>query len=109
MITLGNTLPGEVKLFRLLQLNPGLTIRAFCLAGADHYHRFHPETDSPDTIQRLEEGILRGHDGLNGKRHHISVLFLDRGNCEQGSETFLDVQGLFLQPSSISRIERIAP
>ncbi len=91
-ITLGNDFPGEENVFRLLQLNAGQRIHAFYLVGSDHYQRFHPQTGSPDTIQRLEEGIRNRIHGFSKRLHRISVLFLDRGLPKLHVETFLNIE-----------------
>src|SRR5271157_1713092 len=47
-ISLESSLPGEVNVFRLLQLNAQQSIQAFYLAGTDHCRRFDPVTGEPD-------------------------------------------------------------
>jgi nicotinic acid mononucleotide adenylyltransferase len=91
-IAIDNCLPGEVNLFRLLQLNSAQRIHAFYLAGSDHYQRFHPQTGDPDTIQRLEDGIRHKIYDFCERRHRISVIFLDRGLPEPEVDTFLDIK-----------------
>ena len=101
-ISLESSLPGEVNVFRLLQLNAGQRIQAFYLAGTDHCRRFNPETTEPDTIQRLEDGVRTKLYGFDERRHHLSVIFLDRGDPVPPVDTFLDVLRIDRLPLGMS-------
>ena len=91
-IAFGTATSGEENLFRILQMNPGQAIHAFYIAGGDHYHRFHPATGCPDTIQKLEEGMTSKLHGFNGHVHRVSPVFLSRAGEEAEIPTFLDVR-----------------
>jgi nicotinic acid mononucleotide adenylyltransferase len=91
-IALDNSLPGEVNVFKLLQLNAAQRIHAFYLVGSDHFQRFDPETGTPDTIQRLEEGIENELHGFSGYCHKISLIFLDRGLPKPEVKTSLEIE-----------------
>lgn len=84
--------PGEANLFRLLDLNSDRPVHAFYLVGSDHYHRRHPGTNTPDTIQLLEDAIQERRDELEERKHEVSVAFLDRGPWCTRVETDLDVR-----------------
>jgi len=101
-ISLESSLPGEVNVFRLLQLNSQSRIQAFYLAGTDHYHRVDPVTGEPDTIQRLEDGIRGRLFGFDERRHELSVIFLDRGGPRHPVDTFLDVHWIDRLPLRMS-------
>ena len=102
-IALGEAASGEENLFNILGMNPHQRIHAFYLAGGDHYHRYHPETGKPDTIQKLEEGIARGLHGYDSLLHRVTAVFLERGRLSEEIPTSLDVRwmpGLSVQTSS---------
>ncbi len=102
-IARGTTSAGEENLFKILGMNPGQAIHAFYIAGSDHYHRFHPVTGRPDTIQKLEEGMTSNLYGFGGQLHRVSAVFLHREGKEKHIPTFLDVrcmEGLPVQTSS---------
>ena len=101
-ISLESSLPGEVSVFRLLQLNSRSRIQAFYLAGTDHYQRFDRVTGEPDTIQRLEDGIRGRLFGFDGRRHELSAIFLDRGGPLHPVDTFLDVHWIDQLPLRMS-------
>jgi nicotinic acid mononucleotide adenylyltransferase len=101
-ISLESSLPGEVSVFQLLQLNAGRKIQAFYLAGTDHCRRFNPDTGAPDTLQRLEDGVRRKLYGFDERRHSLSVIFLDRGHPHQAADTFLDVKWIDRLPLHMS-------
>ena len=101
-ISLESSLPGEVNVFRLLQFNSRLRIQAFYLAGTDHYRRVDRATGEPDTIQRLEDGIRGRLFGFDGRRHQLSVIFLDRGGPLLPVDTFLDVHWIDQLPLRMS-------
>jgi len=83
---------GEENLFRILSMNARRRIHAFYIAGGDHYHRWDPSTGTPDTIQKLEDGIARLAETDAGSRHSVSVVFLKRGETRDQVETSLDVR-----------------
>jgi hypothetical protein len=91
-IAVDSSQPGETSLFRLLELNADRPVHAFYLAGSDHYHRRHPRTGTPDTIQLLEDGIWERRAVLRDRIHSVSVAFLDRGSPYTPVETYLDVR-----------------
>jgi len=102
-IALGEAASGEENLFSILGMNPHQRIHAFYLAGGDHYHRYHPGTGQPDTIQKLEEGIACGLHGYDSLLHRVTAVFLERGRPEGEIPTSLDVRwvtGLSVQTSS---------
>jgi len=101
-ISLESSLPGEVNVFRLLQLNSQSKIHAFYIAGTDHYQRTDPVTGEPDTIQRLEEGIRGRLFGFDERKHALSVIFLDRGGPLHPVDTFLDVHWIDQLPLRMS-------
>ena len=101
-ITVESSLPGEVNVFRLLQLNSGLKIEAFYIAGTDHCRRFDPVTGEPDTLQRLEDGIRSKLYGFDERRRSLSVIFLDRGGPARPADTFLKVQMIDRLPLHMS-------
>ncbi len=90
-IACGDSRPGEEWFFELLALNPRQPIDAYYIAGGDHFHRLQPRTGSPDTIERLERGILERADGLDIRMQKLSVVFLERGEPKEDVMTFLDV------------------
>jgi len=101
-ISLESSLPGEVNVFRLLQLNAPQSIQAFYLAGTDHCRRFNPVTGEPDTLQRLEDGVRGKLYGFDAHRHSLSVVFLDRGGPVHMADTFLDVHRIDHLPMNMS-------
>jgi hypothetical protein len=88
----GTDFCGEENLFRLLAEFPDRPIHAFYIAGSDHYQRTRPETGSPDTIARLEDGITRRLHGFDPSRFTVSLVFLQRGERRANVPTWLDVQ-----------------
>jgi hypothetical protein len=74
-IALGTPTSGEENLFSILRMNPAQAIHAFYIAGGDHYYRFHPVTGSPDTIQKLEDGMSSKLFGFDGQLHRVSAVF----------------------------------
>ena len=101
-IAAGNNVDGESNLFRLLSLNPEQRIEAFYIAGGDHCHRVNPKNNMPDTIQKMENNIMnicyRGNDNL----HHVSAVFIERGESERQVDTFLPVYFLPAMPFEAS-------
>ncbi len=99
----GTSICGEDNLFRLLAGFSSRRVHAFYIAGSDHYHRFRPGTESPDTIVKLEEGITRGLLGREAELRRVSVAFLQRGRRAGVEPTWLDVRwvpGLPVETSS---------
>ena len=102
-LALDNTLDGETNIFRILQLNPGQKVDAFFIAGSDHYHRYHPETGGPDTIQKLENGVLGKLFGFDEAMSSISAIFLGRGEQSLiGVDTFLNTEAVLRMPLDAS-------
>jgi nicotinic acid mononucleotide adenylyltransferase len=99
----GTSVCGEENFFRLLDDFHARRTHGFYIAGSDHYHRFRPGTEHPDTIVRLEEGITRGLLDRQPGRRRVSVVFLQRGRRAGPEETWLDVRwvpGLPVETSS---------
>jgi nicotinic acid mononucleotide adenylyltransferase len=96
---------GEDNLFRILSMNPAQPIHAFYIAGGDHYHRFHPVTGNPDTIQKLEEGMSARLSGTDRHWHRVSAVFLDREDEDTEISTFLDVHRVPRLPVQTSSTE----
>jgi hypothetical protein len=101
-IALGSTVPGEINVFRIMTSNGTLPLHAFYLAGSDHFHRFAPQTGDPDTIQRLEEGVRGRILGFDPRLHRLSAVFLDRGDCSESVESFLDIRWIAQLPLKAS-------
>jgi nicotinic acid mononucleotide adenylyltransferase len=91
-IARGTIVSGEENLFKILGLNPTQAIHAFYIAGGDHYHRIDPASRLPDTIQKLEDGIISRLHGFNERLHRVSAVFLDRKSEERDIPTLLDVR-----------------
>jgi nicotinic acid mononucleotide adenylyltransferase len=104
-IALGTTASGEENLFKILGMNPTQAIHAFYIAGGDHYHRIHPGTGRPDTIQKLEEGKTAKLHGFDEHLHHLSAVFLHREDEEADIPTFLDVLSVGKLPVQTSSTE----
>jgi nicotinic acid mononucleotide adenylyltransferase len=104
-IARGTSTAGEDNLFRILGMNPAQPIHAFYIAGGDHYHRFHPVTGSPDTIQKLEEGVSARLSGRDSHWHRVSAVFLHREDAEREVATFLDVHSVGRLPVQTSSTE----
>jgi nicotinic acid mononucleotide adenylyltransferase len=82
---------GETNIFKILALNPLQKIKAYYIAGSDHYQRINPATGFPDTIQKLENNITNRLFDFNEKLHGISAIFIKRGPLKKSVRTFLDV------------------
>ena len=94
-IALDNALDGETNVFRILQLNPKQRVDAFYIAGTDHYHRSHPATGKPDTIQKLESGVQEKIFGYDERMSSISAIFLGRGErATNDIDTFLNIESV---------------
>jgi hypothetical protein len=80
---------GESSVFHILDLNPTTRIDAFFLAGAKKCRRRNSITGEPETIEKLENGVLRriyARRNNDGEMHSLSLLFL------QGQEGFVAPQ-----------------
>ncbi len=93
-IALGTTKTGEENFFRILGMNHSQAIHGFYITGGDHYHRLHPVTGKPDTIQKLEDALTSNMHGFDVRAHRISAVFLRREGEEVEIPTFLDVHRL---------------
>ena len=101
-IALGTATSGEENLFKILGMNACRTVHAFYIAGGDHYHRFHPVTGSPETIQKLEDGISSEAHGFDKQLHRVSAIFLQREDEGRDIPTFLDVHRIEKLPVQTS-------
>jgi len=102
-IALGGSRSGEENLFRILGMNPRQPIHAFYIAGSDHYRRYRPMTENPDTIQKLEDGIAREGRGAADRGHRVSAVFLERERVVEQIPASLEVlwvRGLPVRTSS---------
>lgn len=70
-------LDGETGLFRLLELNRHQLLHAFYLAGNEHWYRFDPTTEEPDTIEKLERNVADRVFDYNARMHRISMAFFE--------------------------------
>ena len=105
-IARGTDLCGEKNVVRLLNLNPDQNIKAFYIAGTDHYRRFDGQGE-PDTIQKLEAGMSLMGTARSGN-HEISALFLPREKTflvHNVIDTFLKVHILPAVPIRCSSTE----
>ena len=89
-------------MFRIMASQGSWPLHAFYLAGSDHCRRFAPQTGHPDTIQRLEEGVRKAIHGFDPRVRWLSVVFLDRGDCRELAESFLDVRWIEQMPLKTS-------
>jgi hypothetical protein len=89
-------------------MNPAQAIHAFYIAGGDHYHRFNPATGSPDTIQKLEEGMTSKPEDFDGQLHQVSAVFLHREGEERDIPTLLDVHRVRIPVQTSSTEIRLA-
>jgi len=101
-LALGTTKPGEVSVFRIFAACDAQPLHVFYLAGSDHAHRFSPRSGCPDTIQRLESGVLRRTGGFDPRMHKLSAVFLDRGDRCDPVESLLDVRRIDHLPARTS-------
>jgi nicotinic acid mononucleotide adenylyltransferase len=104
-IAYGTAASGEENLFKILGMNPSQTIHAFYIAGGDHYHRYHPATRSPDTIQKLEDGVTSKLHRFDERVHRVSAIFLHREGEEEDIPTILEVHRVGRLPVQTSSTE----
>ncbi len=83
---------GEENLFRILGMNPRQRIHAFYIAGSDHFHRADPVSGHPDTIQKLEDGILRSLHVPGHGLPSVTAVFLQRDERGETVKTAVDVR-----------------
>lgn len=84
---LGNSLPGEDNVFRLLRLNSHRRVDAWYMAGCDHFRCLDGAGD-PATLARLEANLARRQPAFDHSRHRLRVLFARRtcqGPCDVGT------------------------
>ena len=91
---------GETNMFTLLRMNPGRSVHAWYLVGDDHFRRYYPGGQFPDTVQKLETCIGCGM--LNGLPHRISVAFIQRATAVEPISTMLDWRVLPRLPVAVS-------
>jgi nicotinic acid mononucleotide adenylyltransferase len=70
---------GETNLFRFLKLNRQQPMDMFYIAGGDHYRRFYPGTEYPDTLVKLELHMDTRIFSYKPAMHAISAAFIERG------------------------------
>jgi nicotinic acid mononucleotide adenylyltransferase len=87
----GNTLEGEINLFRFLKLNRYQAMEVFYLAGTDHFHRVNPLTGRPDTIWKLEESMRSQSGAVRQRNQTVSVAFLEREPPKKRLDSFLPI------------------
>jgi len=101
-IALDTDCDGETNLFRILKLNPQQKIDAWYIAGADHYRRFYPGTEYPDTIHKIEEAVAFKLHGYDEGMHTVSAAFIERGLHDGIVDSFLNIQFLSALPFKAS-------
>ncbi|HVA65502.1 MAG TPA: phosphatidylcholine/phosphatidylserine synthase [Elusimicrobiota bacterium] len=94
-IALGTDYDGETNLFRILSLNAGRRLKAFYLAGGDHY-RLTDKKGNPDTLPKLEKNIANPVLGFDAAHHSVEAIFIARGGGEERVPTAMQVH--FLPP-----------
>jgi nicotinic acid mononucleotide adenylyltransferase len=93
---------GETNLFRFLKLNRQQQMDMFYIAGGDHYRRFYPGTEYPDTLVKLESHMDARIFSYKPSMHAISAALIERGSHAGHVETFLDVEFLQALPFAAS-------
>jgi nicotinic acid mononucleotide adenylyltransferase len=93
---------GETNLFRFLKLNRHQQMDMFYIAGGDHYRRFYPGTDYPDTLAKLELHMDARIFSYKPSMHTISAALIERGSHAGHVETCLDVEFLHALPFAAS-------
>jgi hypothetical protein len=76
----------------VLDLNPHSRIDAFYMAGAGHFRRRDPITGESETMEDLENAVLRriyGRPMYGGDLHSLSFLFLQQDGDHEFPHTFL--------------------
>jgi nicotinic acid mononucleotide adenylyltransferase len=97
-----NGCDGETNLFRILRLNKEQPMDVFYIAGGDHYRRFHPGTEYPDTIVKLELHMAVRTFSYNPAVHRVKAAFIERGSHAGHVESCLDVEFLQALPFAAS-------
>ena len=105
-LAVGATSDGETNIFRLLALNKSQRLKAFYLAGGEHY-RLKDKNGNDDTLPRLER-LLREPASLHTPgSHSLEVAFISREGMDGHVPTSLDVHILpnmsFEASSSMAR------
>ena len=95
---------GETNLFQFLKLNRQQPMDMFYIAGGDHYRRFYPGTEYPDTLVKLELHMDSRIFSYKPSMHTIQAAFIDRGAGahEAHAETCLNVHFLDALPFAAS-------
>ena len=93
---------GETNLFRFLKLNRQQQMDMFYIAGGDHYRRFYPGTEYPDTLVKLELHMDARIFSYKPSMHAINVALVERGRHAGHVETCLDVGFLQALPLAAS-------
>ena len=93
---------GETNLFRFLKLNRQQQMDMFYIAGGDHYRRFYPGTEYPDTLAKLELHMDARIFSYKPSMHRISAALIERGSHAGQVETSLDVEFLQALPFAAS-------
>ncbi len=93
---------GETNLFRFLKLNRQQQLDMFYIAGGDHYRRFYPGTEYPDTLVKLELHMDARIFSYKPSMHAISAALIERGSHADYVETCLDVRFLQTLPFAAS-------
>ena len=100
-IAVGTELDGETNLFRLLALNAAQRLRAYYMAGGDHY-RLKDADGHDDTIPKIEKNMDRPDLKFWADKHNISLAFIARGGRREEVPTALDVNFLPAIPFAAS-------
>ena len=93
---------GETNLFRFLKLNRQQPMDMFYIAGGDHYRRFYPGTEYPDTLVKLELHMDARIFSYKPSMHTINAALVERGSHAGHVETCLDVKFLQALPLAAS-------
>ena len=93
---------GETNLFRFLKLNRQQPMDMFYIAGGDHYRRFYPGTEYPDTLVKLELHMDARIFSYKPSMHRVSAALIERGSHAGHVETSLDVEFLQALPFAAS-------
>jgi len=93
---------GETNLFRFLKLNRRQPMNMFYIAGGDHYRRFYPGTEYPDTLVKLESHMDARIFSYKPSTHTISAALIERGSHAGHVETCLNVEFLQALPFAAS-------
>jgi len=93
---------GETNLFRFLKLNRQQEMDMFYIAGGDHYRRFYPGTEYPDTLVKLELHMDARIFSYKPAMHTISAALIERGSHAGHVDTCLDAHFLDALPFAAS-------